>query len=463
MDATGIGIDILSQTPNGRQTTFETRMAMQRELDEARTQLKNSERASDEQRRQAQSSREQAAVYRSENVRLQDELRSTKSRLNGALDSQEELLRKNSSLHSQIHELQNSEAALRDELTSTAGLVKHFQEQNDAIQADMREEKARFQAAEQEMNGALGNMTTTLTEMRNELLLRHAEKETLVATCEALRAEIRKKDTEILQRDTDLAAAARERSEVREELTTSHARLTTVQEAQEELRAQIAQASAAGNAKDVEINKLEQTTAVLETRVEEQQQKVAKMQAELQQHRAGGGSGGASEAQVASLQADLVQARALNKALEAKIEEAVKGPSPAPAPSPLELQNENVMLASKLEDCKCENDALLESDMLAATMAERDALTSHLVVENARLAASVSASARAASVSRVLRSRQVEVAAAAAAVNRARVRVFAPPIATASSSALGSYYKLRAEREGRLRSLERARRSGMRY
>ena len=60
-------------------------MAMQRELDEARTQLKNSERASDEQRRQAQSSREQAAVYRSENVRLQDELRSTKSRLNGAL------------------------------------------------------------------------------------------------------------------------------------------------------------------------------------------------------------------------------------------------------------------------------------------------------------------------------------------------------------------------------------------
>lgn len=247
--------------------------------------------------------------------------------------------------------------------------------------------------------------------------------------------------------------------------TTSHARLTTVQEAQEELRAQIAQASAAGNAKDVEINKLEQTTAVLETRVEEQQQKVAKMQAELQQHRAGGGSGGASEAQVASLQADLVQARALNKALEAKIEEAVKGPSPAPAPSPspLELQNENVMLASKLEDCKCENDALLESDMLAATMAERDALTSHLVVENARLAASVSASARAASVSRVLRSRQVEVAAAAAAVNRARVRVFAPPIATASSSALGSYYKLRAEREGRLRSLERARRSGMRY
>jgi hypothetical protein len=42
LDATGIGIDVLSGTPNGRQTTFETRMAMQRELDEARTQLKNS-------------------------------------------------------------------------------------------------------------------------------------------------------------------------------------------------------------------------------------------------------------------------------------------------------------------------------------------------------------------------------------------------------------------------------------
>lgn len=131
-------------------------------------------------------------------------------RLNGALDSQEELLRKNSSLHSQIHELQNSEAALRDELTSTAGLVKHFQEQNNTLETDFK----AAQGETQELNAALGNMTTTLTEMRNELLLRHAEKETLDATCEALKAEVRKKDTEILQRDTDLAAAARERTEV---------------------------------------------------------------------------------------------------------------------------------------------------------------------------------------------------------------------------------------------------------
>ena len=361
---------------------------------------------------------------------------------------------------------------MRDELTSSAGLVKHYQEQTDAMQADMREEKSRFKAAEQEMNGALGNMTTTLTEMRNELLLRHAEKETLDATCEALRAEIRKKDTEILQRDTDLAAAARERSEVREELTQSHARLTSVQEAQQELTKQIDQSNASGKTKDVEITTLEQSTAVLETRVEEQQQKVAKLEAALQQHRASGGGGGgggggsannAAGEQVASLQAELSQLRMNYSALEARMQDAMKenGPPPSrapPSPTPSELRHENVMLASHLEDCKCENDAMF------GTMAQRDALTSHLVVENARLAASVSASSRAASVGRVLRSRQVEVAAAAAAVNRARARVLVPPpVSTASTSALGSYYKLRAEREGRLRSLERARKSGMRY
>ncbi len=75
-DAEEIAIDQLSRSADGRQTTFETRMAMQRELDSARHQLQSSHRESDEVRRQAVSMREEAAVHRTENIRLQDELRS---------------------------------------------------------------------------------------------------------------------------------------------------------------------------------------------------------------------------------------------------------------------------------------------------------------------------------------------------------------------------------------------------
>jgi hypothetical protein len=50
----------LNKTPEGRQTTFETRLAMQRELDAGRSQLKTSERQADEFRRQASTAREEA-------------------------------------------------------------------------------------------------------------------------------------------------------------------------------------------------------------------------------------------------------------------------------------------------------------------------------------------------------------------------------------------------------------------
>jgi len=209
---------------------------MQRELDDLRGQMKASERANDDCRRQTQSSRDQAAVYRTENVRLQDELRSCKSRLNSALDSQEELLRKNSSLHSQIHEVQNSEAALQDELTSKAGLLKHFQDQNGALEADIRAIEAHGRNVEQQLDAELVKMTSTLSELRNEVAIRNATNEALLAKCDSMQDQIREKNADILQRDTELAAAVRERTEVKEELQASANRLATVQGAQDELR-----------------------------------------------------------------------------------------------------------------------------------------------------------------------------------------------------------------------------------
>lgn len=62
--------------------------------------------------------REEAALHRAENLRLQDELRSCRSRLNSALDAQEDLLQKNAQKHEQIIELQSANASLRDELNS---------------------------------------------------------------------------------------------------------------------------------------------------------------------------------------------------------------------------------------------------------------------------------------------------------------------------------------------------------
>jgi chromosome segregation ATPase len=437
-------------------------MAMQRELDEARVQLKNSERAQDEQRRQAQSSREQAAVYRSENVRLQDELRSTKSRLNGALDSQEELLRKNSSLHSQIHELQNSEAALRDELTSTAGLVKHFQEQNNTLEADLKEVQARANHVEAELNQALGNMTVTLTEMRNELLLRHAEKETLDATCEALRAEIRKKDTEILQRDTDLAAAARERTEVREELQTSHARLTAVSDAQDELREEIEAQKATIAKRDAKIAELEE---------EVRKQSMPKSMSTSTRRD--------SQEELAAANSNLIQAAALNKAYETKIEDLTRRISIAE-----EMVKDHGRLTAKLEQADKDTvelaadvadvNALRASQAdLMTKLAEREALTSHLVISNARLTAGTYGIRRdLANVGGSVSSSRAEVAMAHREVDRARFKVARagpcmtmpiPVVAVAPSSALNSYYALRAEREGRLAALDRARRSGARF
>lgn len=77
--------------------------------------------------------REEAAVYKAENLRLQDELRSCKARLNSALDTQEELLRKNSEKHQQLLDLQQRETKLRDEIASRASLVDYYTSQNQQV------------------------------------------------------------------------------------------------------------------------------------------------------------------------------------------------------------------------------------------------------------------------------------------------------------------------------------------
>ena len=64
LDATGIGMDVLSRSQRGRQTSFETRIAMQRELDTSRGLLKSQEVCGDDLRRQALQSREDAAIFR---------------------------------------------------------------------------------------------------------------------------------------------------------------------------------------------------------------------------------------------------------------------------------------------------------------------------------------------------------------------------------------------------------------
>ena len=59
----------------------------------------------------------QAAVFRSENIRLQDEYYSIKSRLSNALDTQQDLLRKNHDLQTSIGDLQASMSVLEQEVS----------------------------------------------------------------------------------------------------------------------------------------------------------------------------------------------------------------------------------------------------------------------------------------------------------------------------------------------------------
>eukprot|EP00038_Savillea_parva_P030564 m.78632 g.78632 ORF g.78632 m.78632 type:complete len:444 (+) comp9233_c0_seq1:251-1582(+) len=237
VDATGISINHLNRTPQGRQSTFETRMAMQRELDTSRSQLAASREAADGMRRQALTSREDAAQYRAENLRLSDELRSCKHRLNAALDGQEDILRKNTEKHAQIHDLQNREAELRDELANKTGLLQFYQDQNEQLEKELAEAVESATAAEGRISDELKETLVTLDKCRRELQA---------------------------ARDT----AASEREEVKQELEASIRRLEAVQAAQNELRAEITVKDNLLAAKDAEI-------ATLSLRLNEKDEQLA--------------------------------------------------------------------------------------------------------------------------------------------------------------------------------------------
>ena len=121
----------LSRTPDGRHTTFETRMAMQRELDAARAQLKAAERQCDELRRQAVASREESAVFRAENIRLQDEFYSVKSRLGQALEGQQELQRKHHELQQDQGDARHVIAGLEDDLAAKDATIAFLKVRRD--------------------------------------------------------------------------------------------------------------------------------------------------------------------------------------------------------------------------------------------------------------------------------------------------------------------------------------------
>ena len=196
------------------------------------------------------------------------------------MDSQEELLRKNSSLHSQIHEVQNSEAALQDELTSKAGLLKHFQDQNAALEADIRAIEAHGRNVEQQLDAELVKMTSTLSELRNEVAIRNATNEALSANCDALQEQLRQKNAEILQRDTELAAAVRERTEVKDELQSSANRLSAVQGAQDELRLQMTKTQDGLAQRDADVAAMKQIQVELHGQMAEKDGRLRTVEAE---------------------------------------------------------------------------------------------------------------------------------------------------------------------------------------
>eukprot|EP00035_Acanthoeca_spectabilis_P000289 m.72462 g.72462 ORF g.72462 m.72462 type:complete len:449 (-) comp10116_c0_seq1:1365-2711(-) len=260
VDATSISMRTLNKTPQGRQSTFETRMAMQRELDTSRSQLAASRDAADGLRRDALSSKEEAAHYRSENIQLSDALRSCKQRLNNALDAQDDILRKNTEKHAQIHELQNREATLRDELASKTGLADFYQEQNQQLEKELADALANLTTTKTQLSTELTTTLETLERCHHELKHHRSGHESEAALNGELKAQLR--------------AAATEREEVKHELMNSIGRLESVQAAQNELRAQITIKDDIIAARDTEIS-------TLSLRLNEKDERLTRLETEL--------------------------------------------------------------------------------------------------------------------------------------------------------------------------------------
>eukprot|EP00053_Salpingoeca_punica_P023739 m.218133 g.218133 ORF g.218133 m.218133 type:complete len:356 (-) comp55857_c0_seq1:334-1401(-) len=238
-DAVEISMSTLSHSADGRQASYETRLAMQRELEMARSQLRSAERSNDETRRQTVASREEAALHRAENLRLQDELRSCRSRLNSALDAQEDLLQKNAQKHEQIIELQSANASLRDELNSKTALVSFLQEHNHQIEAELVSLRNKASANERNTEARLAAVNDEVAAVRSRAAAADADVEGLQSQVDLLRLELRRRDEEIARLDQEVALLNQERSLTRDELYHSSQRLTSQQQHEAALAAKL--------------------------------------------------------------------------------------------------------------------------------------------------------------------------------------------------------------------------------
>lgn len=254
--AANISMSHLSQSADGRQRTYDTRMAMQRELDGARSLLKSGERSSDEMRRQTIQVREEVASFKAENLRLQDDLRSCKARLSSALDSQEDLLRKNTDKHQQLLELQNRETKFRDDLASRSSLVEYYTAQNQQLEAQLREFTNRSQTSANLQDQQITSLMNQVSDLKAQLYSKNAEVESLRVSLEASKGDIRRKDAALENQELHLSAAEHERSTVRDELRSSINRLESVQMTQDELRTQLSLKNTLLEAKDREVDSI---------------------------------------------------------------------------------------------------------------------------------------------------------------------------------------------------------------
>ena len=285
LDASAIGMSVLNRTGDGRSQTFETRMALQREVEGTRTQIRGSvragaaarhpraphccrqERAADQMRRQAQSSRDEAALHRADNIRLQDDLRSAKSRLSAALDAQESVLRKNAELHSQVQRLQGSESALREEIVAKEGQISFFQEQCSSLEGELRGVTEAAAASERRLQDELSATLETLTRVQGEALGFQRSEQAWAAKAEALQSENDRQAAELL-------AAGKERQEVRDELQANMSRMAGIQRAQAELRSQV-------DTKTAELQSAHGATAAVRSEVATATEKKSELEAQL--------------------------------------------------------------------------------------------------------------------------------------------------------------------------------------
>eukprot|EP01147_Barroeca_monosierra_P011059 gene11059-3128_t len=234
-----ISLGELSGTHDGRRVSYDTRMAMQRELDSARTQLRAAERQMDELRRQSAASREETSLYRSEISRLQDELRSCRERLNAALDSQQDLIGKNAHKHKLLVDLQAQVSSLREELSDKNSQIQSLEDRLSRTRTEVEEVRARSSSSEKTLDLQLSSVQADLSVARERLSAANAENDSLRATVEALRAELRNKEASAYDLETTAHGLENDRAHLRDEVSRAQERASRLQDELDRTRHQL--------------------------------------------------------------------------------------------------------------------------------------------------------------------------------------------------------------------------------